>query len=218
LPPSGGELAIKLRIPSPQSMAAIGGRVRYSGGTPKESIWISARSDDGEHHGDASVEADKPEFRIHPLPPGRYTVTFQSTEIDQKTVRGIAAPSDDLNVELQVVGRPVIRGTVVDAETGEPVQAFRIRMVKLGHLRGPGYVQNPQWRSFDDPRGKFRFDVVGPGIYQVHVMADARALARSEPINTDENQGEAIELRLSQGVSLSGTSSMNKTIRWTARG
>jgi hypothetical protein len=205
LPPTSGELSIKLRIPSPQSMAAISGHVRFSGGTPKESIWISARSDDGEHHGDVSVQANKPEFRIHPLPPGRYTVTFQSTEIDQKTVRGIAAPSEDLDVELQVVGRPVIRGTVVDAETGDPVPAFRIRVVKVGHLRGPGYVQDPQWRSFDDPRGEFRFDVVGPGIYQVHVTADDRALARSQPINTDENAGEAIELKLSRGVSLSGT-------------
>jgi hypothetical protein len=205
LPPESGELAIKLRIPSPQSMMAITGRVRFSGDTAKESIWVSARSDDGEHHGDARVEMDKPDFRIHPLPPGRYTVTFQSTEIEQKTVSGVMAPSDDLDVELQVVGRPVIRGTVVDAETGEPVPAFRIRVLKLGHLRGPGYVQDPQWRSIDDAVGEFRFDVVGPGIYQVHVMAGGRALARSEPINTDENQGELVQLKLSRGATLSGT-------------
>jgi hypothetical protein len=205
LPPERGELDIKLRIPSPQSMTAITGVVRYSGGTPKESIWISARSDDGEHHGDASVGTDDPVFRIHPLPPGRYTVTFQSTEIEQKTVSGVMAPSDDLDVELQVVGRPVIHGTVVDAETGEPLTAFRVRVVKIGHLRGPGYVQDPQWRSIDDAGGEFRFDVVGPGVYQVHVMAGGRALSRSEPINTDENQDDAIQLKLSQGATLSGT-------------
>ena len=200
-----GSLEIRLRIPSPQSMAAISGKITTSGRPFQERVSVYAQSENGSHRGSGSVMRGKSEFRISPLPSGRYTLTFSSTEIEQKKIHNVQAPSDDLEVELQVTGKPRLSGVVVHGDTGEPLSRFRVRVLKTGHLRGPNYVQQPQWQSIENAQGEFAVDVVGPGIYRIVVAAENLANARSEPINTDEYQGEPITLKMGGGVTLSGT-------------
>ena len=200
-----GRLEIRLRIASPQSMAAITGKITTSGRPFQERVSVYARSENGSHRGSGSVMPGKSEFRISPLPSGRYTLTFSSTEIEQKKIPNVEAPSDDLEVELQVNGKPRLSGIVVHADTGKPLSRFRVRVLKTGHLRGPNYVQEPQWQSIENAQGEFAVDVVGPGIYRIVVAAENLANARSEPINTDEYQGKPITLKMGGGVTINGT-------------
>lgn len=205
LPPENDRLDVRLRIPSLQSMTAITGKISTSGLEFRQPITVMARSEDRKHWGHGTIPPGEREFRLSPLPPGRYTLTFQSTEIEQKKVPNIKAPSDDLQVELRVTGQPRLVGSVVRADTKEPLSRFRIRVLKVGYLRGPGYVQDTQWRAIENTNGEFAVDVVGPGIYQVVAAADNFAMARSEPINTDDYQGESLTLEMSDGVTLTGT-------------
>ena len=204
LPSKAGPLEVRLRIPSPQSMAAIKGNVTTSGRKLQQRVSVYARSENGSHFGSGSIMPGEQEFSISPLPPGRYTVTFSSTEVEQKRVPNVKAPTDDLKVELQVTGKPRLLGAVVRADTKEPLSHFKIRVLKVGHLRGPGYVQDTQWLTMEDPQGEFEVDVVGPGIYQVVAAANNLAMARSEPINTDEYDGKQLTLELSRGITLTG--------------
>jgi len=192
LPSSDGELEIRLGIPSPQSMTAIAGEITTLGNPRKEMIRVSAWSENGQHRGNDSIGPGEYDFRIGPLPPGRYTLNFSSTEIEQKRVPNVQAPSDNLEVELNVTGKPRLSGIVVHAGTGEPLSRFRIRVRKIGYLRGQNYGQGSQWRAIQNAQGKFAIDVVGPGIYQIVVAAKNLATVRSEPINTDEYQGEPL--------------------------
>ncbi|MDB4766103.1 carboxypeptidase regulatory-like domain-containing protein [bacterium] len=198
-------LKFELRIPSPQSMAAIAGEITTTGSKLTQQISIDARSDNGEHRGTTSLMPGDKSFRISPLPPGRYTVTFSSTEVEQKRMANVNAPSDDLKVELNVTGKPRLVGKVIRKDTKKALSQFKIRILKVGHLRGPNYVQDPQWQTIENDNGEFAVDVVGPGIYQIVASAENLAEARSEPINTDEYRGKPITLQVDSGVTLKGT-------------
>ncbi|WP_425397105.1 carboxypeptidase regulatory-like domain-containing protein [Aeoliella sp.] len=204
LPPSSGVLELNLPILSPKSMVAIIGTIKIEGQPLKESISISASSEDGQHRGHGSFEAGEREFRISPLPPGRYTLTFSSTGVEQVRLEGVEAPTDEVEVTLKSVGKPRLSGSVVRADTKEPLQHFRVRVLKVGYLRGPNYVQDSNWQTVDDPLGLFSLELVGPGIYQVVVDADGRAPTRSDRINTDEFDGAPLWLEMDEGVTLRG--------------
>ena len=109
-----------------------------------------------------------------------------------------------LQVELTVTGKPQLTGRVIDASTKRPLSNFKIRVLKVGYLRGPNYVQDSQWQLVENPQGEFAIDVVGPGIYQVVATAEGLAPAKSDPINTDEYEGDQLTLELSSGVSIRG--------------
>lgn len=205
LPPPNGQLKLNLSVPSPKSMVAIMGVVKVEGQPRKENISIHASSENGKHSGHGSVGVGEREFRISPLPPGRYTLTFNSTEVEQVRLDGIEAPTDEVEVTLKSIGRPRLSGSVVRGDTKEPLQHFRVRVMKVRYLRGPGYVQDSSWQTVDDPLGLFSMEVVGPGIYQIMVDADGLAPARSEPINTDDYEGKPVWLELNEGVTLRGT-------------
>ncbi|MBN1360674.1 MAG: sigma-70 family RNA polymerase sigma factor [Sedimentisphaerales bacterium] len=181
-----------LRLPekSPQSLAAISGRFIFAGEGRPKGIDIQTYSP---RFGNTRVAAGyepggdvKDTFVIDRLEPGTYSLTFSGSDIEQKIVENVEAPTSGLEIELLYTAKPTLTGTVGDALTGEPVKRFRIRAKKLSTLRGTSYVQPDRWAYFDDERGSFSLDTVGPGIYQVQVVAEGYAPAWSEPINTDD--------------------------------
>ena len=92
------------------------------------------------------------------------------------------APALDLSIDLPQPG-PVLRGTVLDADGGP----FRTRARVLA-------------RSLDDPeqshaarvdaQGRFRFDALGSGRYELRAIRDGLEVAR-----TEAEAGDEIELR-----------------------
>ena len=205
LPPANGKLAVTLDYPSPQSLAAIAGKLRYTGGTLRRGFWIFASSTEGRSEGSVYVQPGQKEFRIDPVPPGKYNISVDTPEIEPVTLRNVIAPSDNLEIKIDVTGRPELRGMVIDANDGKPVTKYRARIEKLSTLRGPNYVQQPSWYDVEDHGGKFAIEVPGPGIYRVLVAADGFAWTRSADVNSDEDASRNIKLALAAGATLRGT-------------
>jgi len=122
--------------------------------------------------------------------------------MEDKVIEDVVAPTSDLVVELVYASKPLLKGLVVDAKTGEPVRKFRVRARKLQTLRGANYVQEDQWTYFENEQGDFGVQAVGPGIYQVQAAADGYAPAWSQEISTDST--DPIELSLTSGGAVAG--------------
>jgi hypothetical protein len=98
--------------------------------------------------------------------------------------------------------KPALKGTVVDTKTGEPIRKFRVRARKLQTLRGAHYVQKDQWMHFENERGEFGVETVGPGVYQAQAAAEGYAPVWSQEINTDS--AEPIVMTLTSGGAIAG--------------
>jgi len=202
-----GPLALRTDFPSVGAMGMIRGHFRFVGGRPKRNIWINATSLDGPRAWYSSTDDQRGTFRLGPVPRGRYRLLFDSPEIETKQIDSVTAPADDIEIDIQVRGPIVLRGSVaVPGEKGpEPVRDFLIRVVKLKNLRGTNFTPSEKWQTVYDSRGEFAEDVPGPGIYAVEATADGFATVRSEPINTDQLPKTGIRLTLSKGAVLFGT-------------
>ncbi len=207
LPPADNEpLTMRLAEKSPQSLVAISGRFVFVGDKRPDNIHISAFSPAGGHVfsnvGREPTGGIKDTFLLDRLEPGTYRLTFSANEMEDKVVEDVVAPTSDLVVELVYASKPALKGTVIDAKSGEPIRKFRARARKLQTLRGSNYVQKDQWTYIENERGDFSVETVGPGIYQVQAAADGYAPAWSREVSTDST--EPIQLLLSSGATIAG--------------
>jgi hypothetical protein len=104
-------------------------------------------------------EAVKGEFRLGPLVPGTYVLSANGAAETAQSDPVEAQPGDE-NVVLQLRAGGSIRGTLVDAGSGEPVQG-EVRIVPEEDL-GRG------WSTvLAQADGRFRLDGLSPGSYVV---------------------------------------------------
>jgi len=206
LPPADGEpLVIRIPEKSPGSLVAITGTITISGGKTPGFLRVEAYSQAG-----ATAMIAQPtraadgttRFNLNKLAPGKYALEFIGDNIERKTLRDVAAPTSDLQVELVYAPKPTLTGAVLDATTGEPIQHFRARVRRRRCLRGLPYVLQNQWTHVDDTRGRFSLDTRGPGVYEVQVWAEGYAPRWSDPIDTDA--GDPITISLSRGGTVTG--------------
>jgi RNA polymerase sigma factor (sigma-70 family) len=204
--PDDEPLVVRLPGKSPQSLASIRGSLVFHGEKMPDSVRITMMSPSGAYiFLDVTRKPDgrlEDAFAIERLEPGVYSLTFSGENIEETTVDNVVAPCFDLRVDLNYITRLELAGNVVDAESGEPIKHFRIRVKKLRSLRGPLYVQPNRWVDFENDRGDFIADLVGPGVYQVQVTAEGYAPAWSESISTDELRN--VVVALSGGGAISG--------------
>jgi Carboxypeptidase regulatory-like domain len=200
-------LALKADFPSPASMGFIEGRIRYAGGRrPKQGFWIQATSPariplSGGHY----VQANENTFKIGPLPAGQYTLRINSPEIESKQIGTVAIGTKNIELEVQLRASLKLKGQITGADDGQPLQNLRIRLLKTQYLRGSNYSPNREWQPVSDPKGAFSVEVPGPGVYVVEASADGYAISSSEPVNTDTELNKELPIKLSRGLSLSGT-------------
>jgi hypothetical protein len=203
LPLKSGELLfVKVPRKSPQSLVSISGRITFTTEKRPDNFEVSAYSPQAGHH-HTRIGGKQDTFKIDSLEPGPYTVRFSGTNLEEKVLQNVRAPSSDLMVELEYMDKPKLVGTVVRADTNEPVSRFRARARKLRTLRGPNYVVDDRWSEFRNSQGQFSVEVAGPGIYQVQIAAEDFAWVWSEQINTDDGEPVTVELRA--GGSIKGT-------------
>jgi len=207
LPTAGNEpLVVQLPGKSPQSLVSIRGSLVFRGEKLPDSVRITMMSPSGAYiFLDVTRKPDgrlEDTFAIERLEPGVYSLTFSGENIEETTIDNVVAPTSDLRVELPYVPRLKLAGNVVDVGSGKPIDRFRVRVKKLQSLRGPLYAQPNLWVDFENERGDFSADLVGPGIYQIQVAAEGYAPAWSEPISTDALKN--IVVTLSAGGAISG--------------
>lgn len=96
------------------------------------------------------------------------------------------APSDPMRVVegerllLRLKTGAAVEGTVVD-ERGRGLSPFRLGIESFAAIRG-GDFDHGGARTFDDPRGTFRWDRLAPGTYVFTASAAGRPPARSATI------------------------------------
>ena len=206
-PPANDEpLIVRLPDKSPQSLVAISGRFVFVGDKRPDNLHIVAYSPAAGHIftnvGHEPTGGVKDTFLVDRLEPGTYRLTFSGNGMEDKVIENVVAPTSDLIVELAYASKPLLKGTVTDAKTGEPVRKFRARARKLQTLRGGNYVQEDRWTYFENERGDFSVEAVGPGIYQVQAAAEGYAPVWSQEVSTDSN--DLIVLSLTPGATVAG--------------
>ncbi|QDV19153.1 Methicillin resistance mecR1 protein [Gimesia panareensis] len=199
-------LSLKLDYPSPASLVSLSGKLNFHGaGQPERGFWIYANSGDLTRDGSVYIRPGQTEFRIDPIQKGKYTLRIQSPGMEFKEDYKVVAPSKDLNLDVVVKGKPKLLGEVVQGDSALPVEKFRVRAIKLRTLRGPNFVQSSRWQEVSNQGGNFTIEVNSPGVYRVEVAANGFAKMLSQEINTEENQGKPIQVKLTKGVTLIGT-------------
>ena len=202
--PSDKPLVVKIEYPSPASMATISGEIEIVGGPLQRGLHVFASSSTFKYHGDAFVRPGQSKFEIGPIPKATYSVEFNSAEIESLVLSDVVCPARDLHIKLRTLAPLSLRGTVVRADTHEPLTHFRVQVSKLRTSRGRNYVQRADWHEFNDKRGAFAVDLIGPGVYSAVVAADGFAPMRSEPFDTDRDAEREVRIELGPGVPLSG--------------
>lgn len=196
-------LVVRVPKKSPQSLASISGRITYVGTPTPSSVEITALAPNASSE-TAHLRQGQQDFTIGSLEPGTYTLRFTGQGIQERVIEGVVAPTTGLEVELvcDENAKPVLQGVVLSADTRQPVTRFKARAAKVRHLGGPSYVQTDRWAEFANTQGQFRIETVGPGVYQVQVLAEGLAPAWSGEVNTDENRPVTVALKT--GGSISG--------------
>jgi len=197
-------LIVRLPENAPHSLVSIRGIITLLGETTAGSITITASSTAEPFvlgqvmpRGDGTAE-----FEVKDLEPGTYVLSFSGRGLEDKVVRDVVAPSDDLVVEMVFAPRPTLSGTVRDARTDKPIPQFQARVRGLRAVRDSLDVQPDRWTQFDDPQGRFSLETVGSGVYDVHVRAEGYAPRWSEQINTDESP--EVQVQLTAGGTITG--------------
>jgi beta-lactamase regulating signal transducer with metallopeptidase domain len=200
LPPQTEPIEFRISRSSPGSLVSISGTLDCGSIRRKDTIYVSVREPKSGYADEIRVEPDQTEFKIDNLAPGLYNLSFGSRELANKTIEGVQAPSSGLKVDLEFRKKFHLKGIVLDSATGRPIPKFRVRLREVKMW----YGQDNKWRPFEDPQGRFEFEVDNSNVYQVQVAAEGWAWTWSPKIDTDRSEGEEpVTIRLSNKGSAS---------------
>jgi hypothetical protein len=133
-------------------------------------------------------------FELNGLKHGAYTLVFEGTHVQQQVIEGVELGGTDLEVTLEAVPMPQLKGLVVQADSGEPVEAFQVSLMKRYTVPGLLYLPQEQWYPFTASGGVFEIDTQGPGLYQVQVVADGFVPTLLEEVQIDQSRQLVVEL------------------------
>jgi 5-hydroxyisourate hydrolase-like protein (transthyretin family) len=209
LPPADNE-PLKLTIPqkSPQSLVSIRGKVVFPGGKKAKFVNIEAYPSAGRDrfshsfHWPNYKDPCDMNFVIDRLEPGKYKIRITSSDMEEKTIEDVNAPSEGFEITLEPAEKPILKGTAIDSQTNQPIRSFRARAKITKILRGQYLSQPDKWIDVNDNEGNFNIEAAGPGIYQVQIAAEGYAWTWSEDVNTDQNV--PVVIKLGTGGSITG--------------
>jgi RNA polymerase sigma factor (sigma-70 family) len=222
MPPAEQPMRVNVPVPSPASRINFAGRVRFvddkgTASPGQESIRVQAvsQADDRQSYegliqpnrnDNAALPKGEAPFDIGGVPPGVYQVSFESSMIERKVLDRVEWPGKLPLIELKVIGKPHLIGTVLAADTGKPVTQFAVRMQKDETIgEGTNWGQDTRWIQVGDQAGHFDVELVGPGVYQVQVSADGYAWIWSSKVRVESSgQTTPLQIKLTAGGSLSG--------------
>lgn len=200
LPPPVEPLEIRVPKPSPPaSPASISGTVNLEDSRLTQAVSVVVYNGTESIGGtDVWPGQTNKNFTIDNLAPGLYTLKIVSyaDEIREKTIEGVKAPCSDLKIDVEYLGKPHLRGVVLDATTNHPIPQFKVRWKKLRPVSSPRYSDDALWQSVEDPQGRFDFEVISRGIYQVQVAVEGRTWVWSPEIDTEQNPKEPVAICL----------------------
>ena len=200
---------VELRFSTGHSLA---GRVEDKDGKPVAGASILTRRNASDFDVDVRSD-DKGRFELHGVPAETRTIEVWARGFELWERRDFTLDRDDLVIVLSNAGG--LAGTVVDAESGAPLERFRIRFVEP-HLE-PGEVLGSNYEStwhdpgriFEKSHGTWltRGESLPLGaIYGVEASAEGYAPSYALHVKAiDSPDPGALVLRLSHGAGVSGT-------------
>ena len=202
LPLAGDQpLVVTIPQPAPETLASISGTIRWPGDQRPETIDVMAYCLTGTITR-GRLPGSGGTFALTALKPGTYTLVFEGANLEEKVIEGVVAPRSDLEVSLQYVPTPRLRGIVLKARSGEPVQGFKVAMMKIRSWPGLVYLPETQWHQVSDPNGVFDLLTEGPGLYQVQVSAEGLVPAVFNRV--DVGKARQLVVELSSGGRIQG--------------
>jgi RNA polymerase sigma factor (sigma-70 family) len=190
------DLRFVLRRKAPGS---ISGRVTDGSGAPVPEVRVLAGG--GATSGETTTAADGT-YRIENLgDAGLLMVDVYSEEHAFGRRFGVPVGSAGVDFVLSRYGR--VRGRVLDAATGKPLERFELRPISYRPQPGSEGRYPGDWRRFDASTGEFLLERVEPFEVQIEARADGSAQAASRRFRVGEGETvEGVDLRLERGVTL----------------
>lgn len=153
-------LATALLAQASEQPGGIGGIVTSAhDGAPLNGAFVRARAENREYVGRTGADG---RFLIEELPAGQYRVSaskssYARTRGHYATVS--LAPGETSDLELEMLGFPVISGTVTDAN-GEPAQRKRVAAYEVSFSGGERHL-SAKFNATTDDLGHYRFINIG---------------------------------------------------------
>jgi protocatechuate 3,4-dioxygenase beta subunit len=174
----GGEaIAEHVRAGSDVALAisetgVLAGVVRIDGGGFPQRFSITASDRAGGIRESDSFLHTEGKWRLTNLPPGTFEVVVDASEGNAKTTVELAAGAEETGVELVLTPRVELRGTLVDAETGEPVPGLKVTASgEAGGFRFGGSMGKADQEDVSDAQGNFVVEDAPTGKISVLIMA-----------------------------------------------
>jgi hypothetical protein len=185
--------------------ATVTGRVTDQEGRPLEGVRVDLEN--GRYMAEGATDASG-SFTIDGLVPGEYQGRVAAAGYQRGMLTKVTAPSRGVAIVLERLGR--IRGRVVDAATGAPIDAFGVatRYTRGGAARAPGganlaHVAGLTFVQHHDRAGRFEVDPMDTNATDVVVWTRGYA-ARIQMIEVPPDQTVDLEFRLEPAATIAG--------------
>jgi hypothetical protein len=152
-----------------------------------------------------TVTAPDGTFSIPAVQPGTYRLRAAADGFAETVQEGVLAPGGD-DLTLILVPRPMIRGSVVSAATGEPLSDFSLRLRHLQNVELASVPVPPQVEFRGASNGEFWIPAMGPaGSWLVEATSPGYAPTYSNPFESSaDSSTEGIVVALTRGGTIRG--------------
>ncbi|MCA9655207.1 MAG: carboxypeptidase regulatory-like domain-containing protein [Myxococcales bacterium] len=150
-------------------------------------------------------------WRITNLPAGKYEITVTAAEGNAKTEVELPEGGEQADVEITLIPRITVTGTLVDSETGEPVPGLKVSV----NAEGGGFFLNmgetkADQKDISDAQGRFVVEDAPTGTITLMAMAPSftdddygwtwiRRKLAAEPAEQDLGTIELVKERTDRG-------------------
>jgi len=145
-------------------------------------------------------------FELANLSEGSYTVLARASGYEEAKRTGVRAGEEVKDIPLSRFS--AVHGTVREASTGRPIPAFTV--YAINKARRGAEKESSDWRvgsegdlKFVDPAGRFLFDGLRPGEYEVIVYASS-FLAHHEDVKLAAGEEVSLDVKFDQGARIEG--------------
>jgi RNA polymerase sigma factor (sigma-70 family) len=152
-------LALKEEIPAPQGplVGSITGTTVDRNGEPVADATVAAS---GEHFGGAGTSDENGAFTIEirgnaENNSGEPLFMVTANHLRYGTASELRVPLNKSGLELELKAGGFVAGTVIDAETGDPIEAYEIRISRQRNPVEGEMGSGNTWTAVADPEGRF---------------------------------------------------------------
>ncbi|MCA9706596.1 MAG: carboxypeptidase regulatory-like domain-containing protein [Myxococcales bacterium] len=158
----------------------LAGVVRLQGGGFPERFEITATSEAAGIWESDRFSRTEGRWRLSGLPAGTYEVVVTAPEGNAKAEVELGQGAEKTDVELVLSPRVRLRGTLVDAESGEPIAGLKVSVSPAGGgvTLSFGEEIKANQKDVSDAQGRFEVDDAPTG--RVYVIAMAPGFAKSD--------------------------------------